>query len=99
MNLVTTLPRLRLGFSSADLVVLLALVAGIYGVIEGANDWVAAYQPVSEISLDPAVLPRYTLLSLMRGFVAYGLSFGFTLLYGRIAAYNRRAEKVMVPLL
>ena len=35
----------------------------------------------------------------MRGFTAYAISLVFTLVYGYVAAYNRRAEKVMVPLL
>ena len=44
-------------------------------------------------------LPKYTLLSLGRGFAAYFLSLVFTLVYGTIAAHNRRAEAVMIPAL
>jgi NitT/TauT family transport system permease protein len=44
-------------------------------------------------------LPKYTLLSLSRGLAAYALSLVFTLVYGTVAAYNRRAERVMIPLL
>src|SRR5207249_1505651 len=51
------------------------------------------------IYLSSLALPRYTLYSLFRGFAAYGLSLVFTLIYGRVAAYSRRAERVMVPLL
>jgi NitT/TauT family transport system permease protein len=52
-----------------------------------------------EIDLSPSALPLYTLLSLSRGFAAYLLSLGFTLVYGTIAAHDRRAERVMLPLL
>ena len=31
--------------------------------------------------------------------VAYALSLVFTLVYGYIAAYNKRAERLMIPLL
>jgi len=51
------------------------------------------------ISLAPAVLPWYALLSLRRMAAAYVLSVVFTLIYGYIAAYNRRAERVLLPLL
>src|SRR2546430_513224 len=99
MNLVPSIPRPRSPFGFADLVVLLAIAAGVFAVIEGADDWTAGFQPVSQISLDPWQLPRYTLLSLLRGFAAYILSLLFTLVYGRVAAYHKRAEKLMVPLL
>jgi NitT/TauT family transport system permease protein len=39
------------------------------------------------------------LFSLERGCAAYVLSLGFTLIYGTVAAYNRRAERIMIPLL
>ncbi len=52
-----------------------------------------------EISLEPARLPAYALFSILRMLGAYLLSVVFTLIYGRVAAYNRRAEKVMMPLL
>src|SRR5262249_31018242 len=44
-------------------------------------------------------LPKYTLFSLLRGCAAYVLSLIFTLVYGTVAAHNRRAEKVMIPAL
>src|ERR1019366_3725370 len=56
-------------------------------------------RPAVEIDLSPSALPLYTLLSLSRGFAAYLLSLAFTLVYGTIAAHDRRAEKVMLPLL
>lgn len=52
-----------------------------------------------EISLSPSALPWYTALSLFRMSAAYLLAIVFSLIYGRIAAYHRRAEAVMMPLL
>ncbi|HEX2800337.1 MAG TPA: ABC transporter permease subunit, partial [Thermoanaerobaculia bacterium] len=78
------------------LVVLGALVAGVVGL---AQRWEAPMRTAVEIDLSPSALPLYTLLSLSRGFAAYLLSLAFTLVYGTIAAHDRRAEKVMLPLL
>jgi NitT/TauT family transport system permease protein len=52
-----------------------------------------------EIDLSLWALPKYTMLSLMRGVAAYILSLIFTLIYGTIAAHNHKAEKVMIPAL
>jgi NitT/TauT family transport system permease protein len=52
-----------------------------------------------KISLAPAALPWYTARSLGRMTAAYTLSLGFTVVYGYLAAYNRRAEQVLLPLL
>lgn len=52
-----------------------------------------------DISLTPRALPWYTLLSVGRMFAAYVLSMLFTLFYGRVMAYNQRAEKLLMPLL
>jgi NitT/TauT family transport system permease protein len=45
------------------------------------------------------MLPVYAAYSLLRIVVAYFLSLAFTLAYGYIAAYNARAERIMIPLL
>ena len=51
------------------------------------------------INLSPLALPGYAARSLLRMFLAFGASLLFTFVYGYIAAYNKRAEKIMVPLL
>jgi NitT/TauT family transport system permease protein len=53
----------------------------------------------ARISQSPRALPLYALYSLVRIAVAYGLSLGFALLYGYVAASSRRAEMFMIPLL
>ncbi len=82
----------------ADLVVLVAI-----GVVIAIGAQVARYAPVivdgPEISLNPAHLPYYAGLSVARMFAAYLLSLAFTLVYGYVAARNRRAEAVLIPLL
>jgi NitT/TauT family transport system permease protein len=52
-----------------------------------------------EISLQPEALPWYALFSVGRMTVAYLLSLAFSLAYGYGAAHDRRAEKVLMPLL
>lgn len=52
-----------------------------------------------KISLSPGALPWYAALSVGRMTAAYALSMLFTLGYGHLAAYNRRAEQVLMPLL
>lgn len=51
------------------------------------------------ISLEPSALPFYASLSIIRIVIAYILSMLFTLVYGYIAAYNRNAERIFIPLL
>jgi NitT/TauT family transport system permease protein len=85
-------------FGWGDLIALLFVLGLIAG---GAT--LAARAPVAiqgpEISLDPAVLPVYAALSTGRMLLAYLLSLIFIIFYGRAAAYNRRAERVLMPLL
>ena len=64
------------------------LAVGAPGVIKGRG-----------ISLSPTVLPYYAALSLTRMTAAYALSLGFTLVYGYKAARDRRAQRVLLPLL
>jgi NitT/TauT family transport system permease protein len=51
------------------------------------------------ISLSMDALPWYAAFSTARMLVAYGLSMLFALVYGYLAAHNRRAEAVLMPLL
>jgi len=82
-----------------DALLLLGLAALIGGVAALARRWEAPLRPTVEIDLSPWALPGYTALSLARGIAAYILSLLFTLIYGTIAAHNRRAERVMIPVI
>lgn len=83
----------------ADAVVLL-LAAGFFGglLMLGAQA-AAPYRERVELDLSYWSLPKYTILSLGRGFAAYALSLLFTLVYGTIAAHHPRAERIMIPAL
>ena len=87
-------PPLTLG----DGMILLALASLLY---LGAR--LALHAPAvvagPTISLEAGALPWYAALSVARMSAAYLLSLVFSLAYGYYAARNRRAEKVMMPLL
>jgi NitT/TauT family transport system permease protein len=70
-----------------------------YVLVVLARTWFGPFNPHVEISRSPAMLPVYAAYSLLRILVAYALSLAFTLVYGYIAAYNARAERLMIPLL
>ncbi|HTR81512.1 MAG TPA: ABC transporter permease subunit [Bacteroidota bacterium] len=99
MSLIRTYVRLRRSVSWVDPVVFLGLAALLYSLVGVGREWNGILRPKVEIDLSPLALPKYTFFSLVRGFVAYGISLVFTIVYGYVAAYNKRAEKVMIPLL
>jgi NitT/TauT family transport system permease protein len=92
-----TRPRRRFGL--IDVIVSLVIIAGITLIIVAASRWAAPLTPNVVISLSPSVLPAYAGYSLLRMLLAYLLSLVFTLVYGHVAATNRRAERVMIPIL
>lgn len=93
-----TLNLSRPAFSAGDAFIVLVLVVLLY---LGARLAVNAPQSVigPDISLSPAVLPWYALLSTGRMAIAYLISLAFTLVYGYIAARNLTARIAMLPLL
>ncbi|MGC2110189.1 MAG: ABC transporter permease subunit [Candidatus Korobacteraceae bacterium] len=70
-----------------------------YAILVLARSWFGPFNPHIEISRDPSHLPLYAAYSLLRITIAYVLSLAFTLVYGYVAAYNARAERIMIPLL
>jgi NitT/TauT family transport system permease protein len=94
-TLQTPIPR---PVTWGDAVVLAAVGVLIFAGVRLAIDAPAVVKgPV--ISLDPQVLPWYAAFSLRRMLGAYTLSVLFTLSYGYLLAYNRRAEQFLMPLL
>jgi NitT/TauT family transport system permease protein len=96
-----TLPpkeRMARLFTWGDVIVLLLIAVLLSG---GARLAFNAPQEVlgPDIALTPQALPWYALLSVGRMAGAYALSLLFTLLYGRAAAYNHSAERILMPLL
>lgn len=99
--LQNTLPpkeRMERSFTWGDVIVILLMSVILYGGVRLAFDSPPLIKGPT-ITLEPAVLPWYTLLSVGRMLGAYILSLLFTLTYGRAAAYNRRAEIILMPLL
>jgi NitT/TauT family transport system permease protein len=82
-----------------DIFVFLIVFAAIFGVYAIGRSWMGPVTAAARISQSPRALPLYALYSLVRIAVAYGLSLGFALLYGYVAASSRRAEIFMIPLL
>jgi len=82
-----------------EIPVLLAGLGLFYGLLWLARSWIGPVSTHPAIDLRAAALPKYALFSLLRITLAYVLSLGFTLLYGYVAAYNRKAERFMIPLL
>src|SRR5689334_19188380 len=86
-------------FSVPDIAILLLVATIIYGVFAIANEWRSDFHPITNIELSFWALPYYTLLSAIRGVVAYFISLTFTLIVGYTAAKSKAAEKVILPLL
>src|ERR1700760_3376703 len=82
-----------------DFFIFAAGLSLFYALIVLARQWFGPFNPHVEISRSPSHLPLYAAYSLLRIGIAYFLSLGFTLVYGYVAAYNPRAERVMIPLL
>lgn len=88
-------------FGLIDIVVIALVFTLMVSILHLGAGMMIPFSPENqlEISTDPADLPYYAGRSLLRMFIAYSASLMFTLIYGSIAAKNRTAEQVMIPLL
>jgi NitT/TauT family transport system permease protein len=82
-----------------DAPIVLAAFALFYGLLAVARNWSAPVDVHVAIRLDPAALPMYALFSVARIAMAYALSLVVALAYGSLAAHNRTAERLLIPLL
>ncbi|MFN4279694.1 ABC transporter permease [Thermosynechococcus sp.] len=82
-----------------DGLIILALIALIFWIVNTAAQFTGEYDPTITIELSPAVLPSYTAQTLLRMLIAYIISLVFSILYSYLAYYNRTAEKILLPLL
>ena len=81
---------------------LLPLVLGLLMLLAWGGSQMARPYQVGDalpLTLDPVVLPYYLLRTTLRMFLALGASLLFSCAFAAIAAKNRAAERVMVPLL
>ncbi|MDR3325953.1 MAG: ABC transporter permease subunit [Rhodospirillaceae bacterium] len=84
-----------------DLAVLPLILAILWLFAFGGSQMTAPYNIGDSlpISLDPDVLPYYLLRSFLRMIVGLFISLLFTMIYATLAAKNRYAEKIMIPIL
>ena len=92
------LPSLEVSYLP-DILMFGAGIALFYGVLVVGRTWLGPFTPQVEISRSPLALVPYAGYSLLRITIAYLLSLAFTLVYGYVAAYNAKAERIMIPLL
>ncbi len=92
----------RAPFGLADVAVILGTLSMLAVITHLGAGLLIDFQPpmiVPQIDLDPLNLPYYAGRSTLRMFIALFCSIVFTLVYGYIAANNKQAEKILVPLL
>jgi len=91
----------RLRPNAWDLVAL-PLVLGVLALVAWGGMAMGARYHIGEalpLSLDPWRLPEYALRTVLRMAAALVASLGFSLAYAAIAAKNRQAEKILIPVL
>lgn len=99
MTLFQSHVKLMRSISWVDIVLLAGLFLFIYALVGVAHEWTGPYRSRIEIDLSLSALPRYGFFSMIRGFVAYGLSLLFAIGYGYVAARSRRSEIFLIPFL
>jgi NitT/TauT family transport system permease protein len=82
-----------------DLIVAAFCLAGFYAIIFVGRYWFSLPVPEVVISRSPSALPLYAFYSVVRTVAAFLLSLAFAVGYGYIAAYNKRAEALMIAAL
>ena len=82
-----------------DLSVAAAALAGFYALVKIASYWLGKPIPAVDISQSISALPLYAIYSIVRIGAAYVLSLLFAVGYGYVAAYNPRAEALMIAIL
>ena len=83
-----------------DIAALAIVLAVFVAVAEGSHGLTAPLPPASApMELDYWQLPYYGLRTTLRMFAAIAASLVFTLIYATLAAKNKRAEQILIPLL
>ncbi len=99
----TTAQQLEGGwrFTWVDLVVLLAIFALLWTLVALGGDMRVQFDELhpTTLSLDPWHIPYYTARTVLRMLIAFCASLLFTFAWGYVAAHNRRARRVMIPVL
>src|SRR6202171_6327856 len=82
-----------------DLPIFLAAFSVFYAFLAVTRSWLTPVSSQTEIDLRPGALPAYAMFSVMRIAISYVITIVFSIGYGYLAAYNAKAERVMIPLL
>jgi NitT/TauT family transport system permease protein len=101
MNVPISVGSLARLFSRWDVLAMLLIVGLLVFLGEASKN---LFQPLAELqkqppSLDPRYLPEYAARTTLRMLVAMALSLLFTFTYATVAAKNKHAERILVPLL
>lgn len=82
-----------------DLIVLTIVFAVFAAMAWGASQMASPYNIGEEItiSLEPSVLPKYAVNTVLRMFIALFFSFLVTIIIAPLAAKNKHAEKFILP--
>lgn len=84
-----------------DGLALLLVLAAIVLLVLGAGEMAGHYElgQIIPITLHPAQLPYYALRSVMRMLIALCCSLVFTFAIGTLAAKNKHAERILIPVI
>src|SRR5438105_1924603 len=82
-----------------DIFILSLFLLVLYFFIGFAARWTSPLESRAVIDLSFWALPKYAFFSLIRASIAYVISLVFTLNLGYLAARNRFAEKLLLPML
>jgi NitT/TauT family transport system permease protein len=84
-----------------ELLAFFIIVAVLMSIAWAVSHMIAPISQLQQlpISLDPRVLPGYALRTTLRMLIAVVFSLVFSLIYATLAAKNKRAELIMIPLL
>jgi len=87
--------------SWADVIAFVGLATLAILIVRGAGEMGAPLSALQTrpVTLDPARLPEYALLTTLRMFAALAASLAFTFLSATLAARSRKAELVIIPAL
>ena len=93
--------RLRFAPNLADVIAALLLAGLAVVVIQGAEEMGRPLSAlnIAPVTLDPALLPQYAILTTLRMFAALAASLLFTFVVATAAAKSRKAELVIIPAL
>lgn len=99
MKIPISIPAETFRIRAIDIIVFLIITGVLSMIIYIASQWSGEYDRTIEIDLNPAKIPEYSAQSLTRLFLAYLLSFAFSIWYGYTASRSKLHEKIMIPIL